>query len=70
MRIVEIDSELVREIDNTLNTLLAAFTQIELLIQREDLDRLQKIEALRSLMVTVEEGRRLFEKVSDKVGGV
>jgi hypothetical protein len=70
MRIVEIDTELVREIDNTLNTLLAAFTQIELLIQREDLDRLQKIEALRSLMVTVEEGRRLFEKVSDKVGGV
>jgi hypothetical protein len=70
MRIVEIDTELVREIDNTLNTLLAAFTQIELLIQREDLDRLQKIEALRALMVTVEEGRRLFEKVSDKVGGV
>lgn len=70
MRIVEIDTELVREIDNVLNTLLAAFTQIELLIQREDLDRLQKIEALRSLMVTVEEGRRLFERVSDKVGGV
>ncbi|MFW9966983.1 MAG: S8 family serine peptidase [Candidatus Thorarchaeota archaeon] len=70
MRIVEIDTELVREIDNTLNTLLAAFTQIELLIQREDLDRLQKIEALRGLMVTVEEGRRLFERVSDKVGGV
>jgi ABC-type multidrug transport system ATPase subunit len=60
MRIVEIDTELVREIDNTLNTLLAAFTQIELLIQREDLDRLQKIEALRSLMVTVEEGRGDF----------
>jgi subtilisin family serine protease len=70
MRIVEIDTELVREIDTTLNTLLAAFTQIELLIQREDLDRLQKIEALRSLMVTVEEGRKLFEIVSDKVGGV
>ncbi|MFX1332704.1 MAG: S8 family serine peptidase, partial [Promethearchaeota archaeon] len=70
MRIVEIDMELVREIDNALNTLLAAFTQIQLLIQREDLDRLQKIEALRGLMVTVEEGRRLFEKVSDKVGGV
>jgi hypothetical protein len=70
MRIVEIDIELVREIDNALNTLLAAFTQIELLIQREDLDRLQKVEALRSLMVTVEEGRKLFERVSDKVGGV
>ena len=70
MRIVEIDTELVREIDNALNTLLAAFTQIELLIQREDLDRVQKIEALKGLMVTVEEGRRLFERVSDKVGGV
>jgi subtilisin family serine protease len=70
MRIVEIDTELVRDIDNTLNSLLAAFTQIELLIRREDLDRLQKIEALRGLMVTVEEGLKLFERVSDKVGGV
>ncbi|MHA2378955.1 MAG: S8 family serine peptidase [Candidatus Thorarchaeota archaeon] len=70
LRIVEIDTELVREIDNTLNTLLAAFTQIEYLIQREDLDRIQKVEALRGLMATLEEGRKMFEKISDKVGGV
>jgi len=70
LRIVDIDTQLVREIDNTLNTLLAAFTQIEYLIQREDLDRIQKVEALRGLMVTLEEGRKMFEKISDKVGGV
>ncbi|MFX1602585.1 MAG: S8 family serine peptidase [Promethearchaeota archaeon] len=70
LRIAEIDTELVREIDNTLNTLLAAFTQIEYLIQREDLDRIQKVEALRGLMVTLEQGRKMFEKISDKVGGV
>ncbi|MFW9799750.1 MAG: hypothetical protein ACFFD9_04905, partial [Candidatus Thorarchaeota archaeon] len=70
MRIIEIDPELVREIDNTLNTLLAAFTQIEDLIQREDLDRIQKIEALRGLMDTLEEGGKMFDRISDKVGGV
>ncbi|MFQ5832487.1 MAG: S8 family serine peptidase [Candidatus Thorarchaeota archaeon] len=70
MRIIEIDAELVREIDNTLNTLLAAFTQIEDLIQREDLDRIQKIEALRGLMDTLEQGGKMFDRISDKVGGV
>ncbi|MFW9869490.1 MAG: S8 family serine peptidase [Candidatus Thorarchaeota archaeon] len=70
LRIPEIQPELVREIDNTLNTLLAAFTQLEDLIQREDLDRVQKIEALRVLMSDIEEGRRMFDRVSDKVGGV
>ncbi|MFX0107732.1 MAG: DUF4350 domain-containing protein, partial [Candidatus Hodarchaeota archaeon] len=70
MRIAEIEPDLVRDIDNALNVLLAAFTQIEHLIQREDLDRIQKIESLRSLMVTIEEGRKLFEQVSEKVGGV
>ena len=70
LRIPEIDTELGREIDNTLSSLLAAFMQLEDLIQREDLDRIQKIEALRVLMQDIEEGRKLFDRVSDKVGGV
>ncbi|NHI82820.1 MAG: hypothetical protein EAX81_00765 [Candidatus Thorarchaeota archaeon] len=70
MRIIEIEPELVREIDNTLNALLAAFTQIEQLIQREDLDRVQKIESLRGLMEGLEKGQKEFKKVSDRVGGV
>jgi subtilisin family serine protease len=70
LKIPEIDTDLVREIDNTLSALLAAFTQLEDLIQREDLDRIQKIEALRVLMSDIEEGRRMFEHVSDKVGGI
>ncbi|RDE16786.1 MAG: hypothetical protein C4K48_01095 [Candidatus Thorarchaeota archaeon] len=70
LRIPEIDSDLRREIDNTLNTLLAAFAQLEELIKREDLDRIQKVEALRVLMQSIEEGKKMFERVSDKVGGV
>jgi hypothetical protein len=70
LRIPEIQPDLVREIDNTLNTLLAAFTQLEDLIQREDLDRIQKVEALRVLMSDIEEGRKMFDRVSDKIGGV
>jgi len=70
LRIPEIDSELGREIDNTLNALLAAFTMLEDLIQREDIDRIQKIEALRILMDDIEVGRKMFDRVSDKVGGV
>ncbi len=70
LRIPEIRPELVREIDNTLNNLLAAFMQLEQLIQREDLDRIQKVEALRVLMSNIEEGRKMFDKVSDKIGGV
>ena len=70
LRIPEIQPELVREIDNTLNNLLAAFTQLEDLIQREDLDRIQKVEALRVLMSDIERGRKMFDKVSDKIGGV
>ena len=70
LRIPEIQPELGREIDNTLNNLLAAFMQLENLIQREDLDRIQKIEALRVLMSNIEEGRKMFDKVSDKIGGV
>lgn len=70
LRILEIDVDLGREIDNTLNSLLAAFTQLEELIKREDLDRIQKIESLRILMQSIEEGKKMFEEVSDKVGGV
>lgn len=70
MRIPEVDTELVMEIDNTLSALLAAFTQLEELIKREDLDRIQKVEALRVLMENIEEGIKMFDRVSNKVGGV
>jgi len=70
LKIPEIDTELVREIDNTLSALLAAFTMLEDLIQREDLDRIQKIETLRILMQDIDEGRKMFNRVSDKIGGV
>lgn len=70
LRIPEIEPELTREIDNTLSALLAAFTQLEELIQREDIDRIQKVEALRVLMQDIEMGRKMFERVSEKVGGV
>jgi hypothetical protein len=70
LRIPEIEPELVREIDNTLSALLAAFTQLEDLIRREDLDRIQKVEALRVLMQDIEEGRKMFDQVSEKIGGV
>ena len=69
-RIPEIDSDLSMEIDNTLNTLLAAFMQIEELIRREDLDRSEKVEMLRLLMENLEHARKMFDNVSDKVGGV
>ncbi|MFX1483888.1 MAG: S8 family serine peptidase, partial [Promethearchaeota archaeon] len=70
LKIPEIQPELARDIDNTLNTLLAAFTQLEDLINREDFDKIQKFEALRVLMADIEEGRKMFERVSEKVGGV
>jgi hypothetical protein len=70
LRIPEIDTELSRDIDSTLNALLAAFTQLEELIKRDDIDRIQKIEMLRVLMQSLEEGRKMFDRVSDRVGGV
>ena len=70
LRIPEIDTELSRDIDSTLNALLAAFTQLQELIRRDDLDQIQKIEALRVLMQSIEEGRKMFDRVSDRVGGI
>jgi len=70
LRIPEIEPDLIREVDNTLSALLAAFTQLEELIRREDLDRVQKVEALRVLMQDIEEGRKMFDRVSDRIGGV
>jgi len=70
LRIPEVDVELTREIDTTLNMLLAAFMQLEDLIKREDMDRIQKIEALRVLMGSIEESRKMFDRVSNRVGGV
>jgi subtilisin family serine protease len=69
-RIPDVDAQLGREIDNTLNTLLAAFMQIEELIRREDLDRVEKVEMLRVLMESLEQARKMFNNVSEKVGGV
>jgi hypothetical protein len=70
MRIPEVNPQLEREIDNSLNNLLAAFIQMEELIHREDLDRVQKIETLRGLMRGLEEARKRFDKVSRTIGGV
>jgi len=70
MRIPEVGPELAREIDNSLNNLLAAFIQMEDLIHREDLDRVQKIEVLRGLMKGLEEARKRFDRVSETIGGV
>ncbi len=69
-RIPELDEDLMREIDNVMNTLLAAVKQIGELIEREDIDRVEKIEMLRGLMVGSERARELFERVSDRIGGV
>lgn len=70
MRIPEVDPELTRRIDTALNTLLAVFRQMEEIIQREDLDRIEKIESLRGLKDSLEEAEELFEEVNDMVGGV
>ena len=70
LRIPEIDAELGQDIDSTLNALLAALTMLEELNKREDLDQIQKIEALRILMQSIEAGRKMFDRVSDRVGGV
>ena len=70
MRVPEVDLEFMNEIDNSLNNLLAVFIQMEEVIQREDLDRIQKVEALRVLMERVNAAKKEFESVSGKVGGV
>lgn len=70
MRIPEVDPELTRRVDTALNTLLAVFRQMEDIIQREDLDRIEKIESLRGLKDSLEEAEELFEEVSDRIGGV
>ncbi len=69
-RIIEADTTLTQDIDNSFNMLLATFVQMEDLISREDMDRIQKVEALRTLMVSLEKARKEFENISDKVGGV
>jgi subtilisin family serine protease len=69
-RIPELDAQLVQNIDNALNTLLAAFVQIEELIKREDMDRIEKVESIRGMMKGLQRARKEFEKVSKKVGGV
>ncbi len=69
-RIPELDSDLTQNIDNALNTLFAAFIQIEELIKREDMDRIEKVESIRGMMKGLERARKEFERVSNEVGGV
>ncbi|UCE10081.1 MAG: S8 family serine peptidase [Candidatus Thorarchaeota archaeon] len=69
-RIVEVTEQLTIDIDNSLNTLLAALVQIQELIQREDIDRVEKIEMLRGLMTGLVRAQEMFERISDKIGGV
>ncbi|MHA2211813.1 MAG: S8 family serine peptidase [Candidatus Thorarchaeota archaeon] len=69
-RIVEMTNQLMIEIDNSMNTLLAAMVQIQELIQREDIDRVEKVEMLRGLMTGLARAREMFEQISDRVGGI
>ncbi len=70
MRIPEIDLDLARDIDNTLNMLRATLAQINEQILREDFDRIQKVETLRGLMVTLEIAKKKFNEISGRIGGV
>ncbi|MCK5240324.1 MAG: hypothetical protein KAR33_12280, partial [Candidatus Thorarchaeota archaeon] len=69
-RIPEIDQVLGQDIDNTLNTLMATISMMNELINREDIDKIQKIEALRGLMADLERAREVFDSVSERIGGV
>ncbi len=69
-RIPDLNEDLIREIDNMLNTLLAVVKQIDDMIQREDIDRIEKIEMLRGLIVGLHEAEKVFREVSEKIGGV
>ncbi len=70
LRIPEVDTTLTQDIDNTMNRFLAAFVQIEGVIKSEELDRVQKVESLRAMMNLLEDAKKDFEKLSEKVGGV
>jgi subtilisin family serine protease len=70
MRIPELDANLTQQIDNTLNLLQATISQINELITREDIDRIEKMETLRGLMNTLERGQQDFKEISGKLGGV
>ncbi|MHA1638110.1 MAG: S8 family serine peptidase [Candidatus Thorarchaeota archaeon] len=69
-RIPEIDKDFMGDIDTSLSNLLATVSQMQDLIGREDLDRIQKIETLRGLITSLEKAMEGFEKVSNRVGGV
>ena len=70
MRIPELDVDLTQQIDNTLNLLQATISQMNELITREDIDRIEKMETLRGLMNTLERGQKDFKEISGKLGGV
>ncbi|TXT54355.1 MAG: conserved exported protein of unknown function [Candidatus Thorarchaeota archaeon] len=69
-RIPEVDEQLMREIDTSMNMLLAIFVQMEEIIQRRDIDRIQKVELIRGLMTGLREALDEFNEVSNTVGGV
>ena len=68
-RIPEIDTALGHDIDNTLNMLMATISMMNELINRDDVDKIQKIEAMRSLMENLARARKHFDDVSDRIGG-
>ena len=70
LRIPDVDTTLTQDIDNTMNRFLAAFVQIEGVIKSDELDRVQKVESLRAMMNLLEDAKKDFEKLSEKVGGV
>lgn len=70
MHIPELDLELTQDIDSTLNMLRATIAQLNDLIGREDIDRIQKIETMRSLMETLELAKKKFREISDQIGGI
>jgi len=70
MRIPEIDIELANDIDSTLNMFKATISQIDELIGREDIDRIQKIETLRGLVNTLELAEEKFREISNRIGGI
>ncbi len=70
LRIPEVDKELMYAIDNSMNMLMAVSVQIEELVRNEQLDRLEKVEAMRSLIRAIDNAKKKFEIVSANVGGV
>ncbi len=68
-RIPEIDAVLGQDIDNTLNMLRATMTMMNELMNRDDVDKIQKIEAMRSIMEDLTRASKQFDDISNRIGG-